>query len=42
MIDWSLDRVAATPTEKLLVNSSIMHLKIEAGELDTIVQRTQI
>jgi hypothetical protein len=37
-----LDRVAATPTEKLLVNSNIMHLKIEAGELGTIVQTTQI
>jgi hypothetical protein len=34
---YRLDRVAATSTEKLSVNSNIMHPKILARDLGTIV-----
>jgi hypothetical protein len=37
-----MDKLAATPIGMLSMNSNIMHPKIEAGELGTVVHKTQI
>jgi hypothetical protein len=37
-----MDRLAAIPDGMLSVNSNILHLKIVAGQVGTILQRTLI